>query len=470
MMKGHIDKFLLIEKENELYSRQIRGYSFWTYNRFDIFMEIDKVLSKRESKTEAPPISQFSRLKRNLIILSSKRYNIIQNGEKSIWVFTGQRRIKDGNKYRCIFTDSIINNLDSVQSFEFPYNGMHFEPTETKELQYMDRVLLKSQLRAQIYVHSFLGKKGIYKEINENLRDIFGKIKNRLEVELDIEFWTKHILRKYFEYQYLYSRMYKLINNYSPKVIIEVCYYSPCLMIINEICKKEKIISVELQHAAISENHIAYNYVGKNIPQFPELFFGFSDYWKKKARIPIQYDKFKAVGYAYFEENIVKYEKKEYANAILIISQPECSSNLIKLAIELTKMVGKEYTVIYKLHPSEYVIREKYVRAFENCPITIVANNETSIYYFFSISIAQVGAFSTALYEGMGYGLFTFIMNDYRTEDLDDLVIEKKIFRISEAKEICEKLFSGENIVHEEISFFKSNALQNIAAELKELL
>ena len=48
------------------------------------------------------------------------------------------------------------------------------------------------------------------------------------------------------------------------------------------------------------------------------------------------------------------------AKRILIVSQGECTTALVKLALELRSLAHSEYEIIFKLHPSEVPLESRY--------------------------------------------------------------------------------------------------------------
>ena len=78
----------------------------------------------------------------------------------------------------------------------------------------------------------------------------------------------------------------------------------------------------------------------------------------------------------------------------------------------------------YKLHPSEYNIWKEYP---DLCRLAEVANveildSDVDLYSLFATSFYQIGVFSTAIYEGIGMGCKTVLLNLPGVEYMDDLV------------------------------------------------
>ena len=104
----------------------------------------------------------------------------------------------------------------------------------------------------------------------------------------------------------------KLLDKVKPKIIIEVVSYSFNNLLINEVAKKYKIPTIELQHGTIGRYHIAYNFKKQiYLPTFPDYIFLFGEYWKNNTRFPISNGKLKVTGFPYFEHkmNITKESK-----------------------------------------------------------------------------------------------------------------------------------------------------------------
>lgn len=120
----------------------------------------------------------------------------------------------------------------------------------------------------------------------------------------------------------------------------------------------------------------------------------------------------------------------------------------------------KDLNIIYKLHPGEYETwRQNYpelveASAFDN--FKVIDNSETPLYELLAKSKYQVGAFSTAIYEGLMFNCKTFILDVPGVEYLDDLIEGNYVFKINSADELIENLVEFKPTPYDKNFFFKS--------------
>ena len=120
----------------------------------------------------------------------------------------------------------------------------------------------------------------------------------------------------------------------------------------------------------------------------------------------------------------------------------------------------KDFNIIYKLHPGEYETwRTNYpelVEADRLDNFTVVDNSETPLYQFFAESGYQVGAFSTAIYEGLMFNCKTFIVDLPGVEYLSDLIERNYVCKVRDSKELVEVLEDFEPKDYDKDFFFKN--------------
>ena len=96
--------------------------------------------------------------------------------------------------------------------------------------------------------------------------------------------------------------------------------------------------------------------------------------------------------------------------------------------------------------------------------------NEQSIYAYFAQSDAQVGVFSTALYEGLAFDLTTYILDIPFAADFIDFCEEGYGTLVHSAKELLADIrdeASGKSLSS---LFWKENAKENMITEIKKIM
>ena len=124
------------------------------------------------------------------------------------------------------------------------------------------------------------------------------------------------------------------------------------------------------------------------------------------------------------------------------------------------------------LHPKEYFDWEKNYPWLKGNNIKVIDNNDHDIHYYFGKAFAQVGVYSTALIEGMGYNLQTFIatlpMSD-RMQYLIDSEAATLVNNANEINEVIESSIHKKNPYNVDL-FWKNNSLNNVAMAITNIM
>ncbi len=212
------------------------------------------------------------------------------------------------------------------------------------------------------------------------------------------------------------------------------------------------------------------------LPTFPDFTFTFSEYWHKEFNIPSEK---LSVGFPYIEkgkEDILKNTHLVKSNKkILFISDGYSQEKQKKIAMDLSRLLP-DYDIIYKLRKRQYDIwKEVFYPDPEEYPnITIVHNDDVSLYEYFAMSTYQVGVNSTALIEGLYFGLQTFIILDLPALEMTHLTETNYAYPVEGAVDIFNKIkelsgASSTNLPNGDI-FFKRNSISNIKESLRYIM
>lgn len=474
-----INGFLEFEDRYCLLEKEIEGFYFWAYTRFNIYMRMEEIRNNtKPSKTNKTNKIKLADLY-GIFINCTFHKPLFHLEQKDVLIINHPRRIKNGNYYDCIYTDEIASMLeDNAYTLEFLYGFKHFTPTKTPNLVYMDYIDIGAYFKRKLFKYMYIKQLSLLKEqsiiINNLLINEFG-----FGPSSDYIF---SLLEKRFFWVLFKKKMLKrVIKKINPKVVIEVIGYETNKMIINEICNEMNITCIELQHGVMGRGHLAYNFKNKKkYPFFPNKMLLFSKYWRNITRLPLDKSDVISVGFPYLENNILVYKRddefKDYLS-IIIISQPEFSSRISNVTIELIDRLeskGMKFHIFYKLHPAEYNKRNDYFNIFENHNnITFIDNNKHSLYYYFAKANIQIGVTSTAIFEGLAFDLHTFIYHIEKTDiymiDLIDKNIAKMFDNVDELVEMLLDIHLGSNI-SADISFWEQNAHYNMINQIKHLL
>lgn len=468
-----IDKFLDFEARHYLFQKSLSGVKFWHLIRFQVFESI----TKKENKLG--PVQRFNS---NIIInsinalitllktksLFSKNPFFV-NRKSEILISNHSRRVKNGHYYECLYTDLLIEHLNfSHTTIESPYNHKHFLPIKNKNILYLDLVNLWISFRTIFSKFRFTANETRY------LKDLYINIENNFEIDLSslqFESLVKKNLYKFTKYDKFFRR---LLNDVKPRVILQVVSYSIKNMALNNAAKDFLIPTVEFQHGTMGYYHIAYNFRLKGLHTFPDYIFTFGNYWNNHTKLPISNENVISVGWPYLEQKVSKYKFNKKISAkkvILFISQGTIGHALSKIALELHELLElNEFEIIYKLHPGEYFQWEKNYPLLRKSNLQVIDNNLKDLHHFLSMSEYQVGVSSTAIFEGLAYGLKTIVINLPEFELMNDLIKQGHAKLAHNANDI--NLLINENIfrtIKDFNDFWEANSLDKMVDAINRI-
>lgn len=468
-----IFEFLEIERKYQLNKLEIEGVAFWTYSRFDIWR--NEIRQNTHGLAKAHNLPQKS-IKSIAKIVFELLGNVLSNlrcsmDNKELLIIDHERRIKEGSEYICKYTEEISKEFNSLV-IEHPYNYQHKKPIPTKNILYTDVNIIQSVLMVKV-LKKFKSKKyyNIYNQIKLLVDEPFQELGKAYNVSLRQDRIYHKITERALLCKYRKKYYRRIVEKVSPKAIIEVVGYSMVSMIMNELGKEYGIPTVELQHGAISQWHCAYIYEDANIPQTPDYFFAFSKYWLPYVKLPIDKRNIIPIGFPYFEEKVnAKCDRNCERENILFLSQGTIGEKLGRLAYECYQKIDKDkYHIIYKLHPGEYDIWKNKYSYFDSCrDLEVIDTGQVDLYELFKICKYQVGVYSTALYEGLGFDLKTYIYYIEGSFAMEELCNEGYAQVVYGADDLIQKLDKKNEMSN--YDFWEKNSLSNMKKAINRII
>lgn len=433
-LKDQYLKFLRLEEDMGLFDKIISGIRFWELSRVEVFLTLFEIKVNGHAK-KFPRFNELKKLLFYIRSLFNMRKNPFFCKTKEIMFSGGQRRVltEDG-KWWDIHVDPFLDEIDiPFMSLEYPIDLEHYGPAKTSNLYYFDILLTLGFLRQKLG----LVKIRINKEEREFLDKIRWQINRQFEVDLDI---LKIVTRRLQEHQSLLPLCLNLLRRIRPKLVVMVSNYARKSLV--KACKILHILAVEIQHGVISSYHPGYSFPPSafNNVAYPDYLLVFGDYWRSIANFPIDADRVVPVGYPYLEKKIEQYARLNRKKQILFISQSRIGIPISKFAVELSKIPGLGYNIVYKLHPREVSNwRTKYPWLVD-ANVEVIDTLGTDLYRLLGESTIQVGVSSTAIYEGLAYGLRTFLIDTLGVDYFDSLIKTGLVEKISTVDEMVSLL------------------------------
>ena len=127
--------------------------------------------------------------------------------------------------------------------------------------------------------------------------------------------------------------------------------------------------------------------------------------------------------------------------------------------------------MVYKLHPGETADWRSRLPWLAASPLDVVGHQQ-SIYELFAYASAQLGVYSTALFEGVAFGLRTYVATLPGHEALDVLVARGYARRVSRENLIEQVSTGGAPALDEGLraELWKPAARENFRAVLRGVL
>lgn len=227
---------------------------------------------------------------------------------------------------------------------------------------------------------------------------------------------------------------------------------------------------VELQHGVIYDHHLGYSYPeNETKTTFPDYLLTFGEFWNENARFPISDDRVIPVGYPYLEQRLDKYDDVEPAEQLLFISQGTIGRELSQFALKVHEDNRIDHEVVYKLHPGEYDRWEDEYPWLAESDMRVIDESEPPLYRLFAESSAQIGVGSTAVYEGLCFGLETFVFEVDGSEVLRPLIEDGAASSVESVEDLREDIGSATEHRFDRERFFKSDSVDNIITALKKI-
>jgi hypothetical protein len=440
-VKQVCEKIWQMETDLRLFDTQVHGVTVWPLMRMSMYYKIctatDVFSTPHSERLSAGSVAHYA-----LNTIKAPFRTSLHGGEKKKYlVFDHPRKVLVGGAYVDIYTESLLALLPSedTEVFENWYEGRHWT-TPMPNRHVLDDLAVGAALAQMKPLRLKSAEKDFVAEIEKRVQADFGiRVSMRANVKKEI----RHHL-------YCVQYFLKLLRAKQPERVFLVVSYSWYKRALIVAAKQLGIETVELQHGTFSPYHLGYNFpldTGE-VACFPERFYSFGNYWNKLARLPIEPDKIETHGFAHFHNQLKHLgEAKKEAKRILFISQGVIGKHLAVVGKAVAELLP-DYTIAYKLHPGEYTLWKtdypELMAASELPNVEVLDNSNSGLYEQFAASKYLVGAFSTAIYEGLALGCVTFIVDVPGVEYMDGLVENNIVFKAKNANEIAELIGKGE--------------------------
>jgi hypothetical protein len=429
-----------LEKSYQLLDYEVHGVKIWQYCRMLIYYELAtkaglfkephqydrslkticrRALSAAKGLTTRNPLWPTG--KKEIIVISHPRSNDFQGTPIDI--------------YTHFFVEELLKKNRSVMvidpSFEDHTRHDHSYVT------YYDIFSLAGRVKAALFPA----------RINGREKSFFKKIEKIIDLEMNISINLVALLELYLNFFLVRYTLFKWIFfHHQPKQVYVVIAYAHGAMI--RAANEMGIEVIEFQHGIISPYHLGYSFpdADRQLAYFPDKIFCWGDFWRQSACFPIEKDHLINYGFAYFNILRCRYPEVKHPHQVLVLSQGSIGEKLMNFMVDAMAFMS-EFKVIYKLHPGEYAVWKTYPDAgklseFRN--VTVAQN--VDLYHIMASSRFQIGVNSTTIYEGLGFGCLTVLVNLPGIEYMDSLILKKHAFLCRNPETLKSSLDKAENL------------------------
>jgi hypothetical protein len=447
-----------LEAEHDLFAKRISGVYIWERIRFPVLYRLLQELEitgQPQAEGDISKVKTVYRMLRSVVVRSPFFANPT---DVLVWGHERRKQIDDG-RWMDIYCDPVVGAVDeSITYLEKLHEGEHLTPTVTEDVRYLDFVQYAGNvLRLFVDDESLLSREDV-----QTLRTIEGLLKGKFGTSPDLVGLVGRLLLERRAQLPLYEAILRRVD---PDVALLVVSYHREPFV--EACQRRGVPTVELQHGVISRDHLGYSYPGDGVKRtFPDYFFSFGEFWNEAVDLPIPADRVYSVGYPYLEQQVASRVETASTGPVLFLSQGTIGRRLSRLAVEVAEAYP-ELEIVYKLHPGEYSHWQSEYPWLTNAPFEVVG--EAPLYDLFAESAAQVGVYSTALYEGLCFDLDTYIVDLPGVASMDRLLDSGAAQLVSTPDELGDALRDPRSERVDTDPFFRPNALENVREALADV-
>jgi hypothetical protein len=459
------ESFVNFEEKHDLFSITLRDACFWEYIRYTVFEQIIHIQNSFSIKRNRNyfryfyEMIQYGIAQARMTLKRSRKYDILLINYNRCNIIDGK-----SVNIHMHFIDKVIHDIYKTVLVD-PHGIIRNKTSYHCDILNLRPAYLICRLKAHLIFFSKEEEK-IFLVLQKKVEDHFGLV-------IDIHQLAKDIFAFHLMYKKVYRRLFKKLNT---KLIIYCNDGNQKGML--DAASELKIKTVDFQHSQISPLNIIYNYSHKtNLKPIrkttPDYIFSFGSFWTKEFRLSSEVI---PVGFPYFEKMAKKHLAcipDQKGKNIIIISILFSREILTEIALGISELLP-EYTIYYKLRSDEYQNWENhYPEKFKKRKNIVVVDSDVfPLYEIFSRCGFQVSVNSTAIYEGLAFGLITFIVKHGWYQEMKRLYEDKHVFLVTSSNEISEIIRNDKKpekcLTLDEI--FKQDSLANLQQAIVEIM
>jgi hypothetical protein len=323
------------------------------------------------------------------------------------------RHVLHDGRYICPYTQPLLDATRRTRAvLEGQFQGRYPSPIPKQPTAYVDLALLASH--AEFRVATLAGCGLSQTDISE-LAGIREGLERALGAAPPLAAIVRRARTALIAHLGLRPRYERLLDRVQPRLVLIVIGYRLVNQVLTEVARRRGLRVAELQHGTLGASHPAYNFApGRRPDSFPDDLLLFGDLWRRATPgLPLPAAQAPAIGYAWLEMQKARYGRSSASSPkrVLFLSQRTIGAELSRAAVRLRQLIPEtELQICYRLHPSEHTGWREAYPELARSGIEVQAATSVPLYAAQRDADLQVGVYSTALLEGLAFGLPTYVL------------------------------------------------------------
>jgi hypothetical protein len=442
-----LSAFLAFEEREQLFERTLLGVAYWQLIRHDVFRESLEALglaAQAHLRLEQLPITSWLGPQLRQLRTTLARSQLWSLSRADLLVATHPRWLPYQGRYICPYSQPLLwGTSRSRLLLTGHYQGRYFAPDSGEPTRYLDLGLVLSH--AQFRVRELLGR-GLSADDTRELTELTRRLGLQLGAAPEPAAVIRRARTAVLSQLGLSPQLERALDQVQPRLVVNVVGYRLVHQLLTLHARARGIPVAELQHGTIGQAHAAYNFsLGRRPAAFPDYLLTFGEVFRSLTPgLPLPADHVRAVGYGWLALQQGAHPRATRAHGprrVLFISQRDIGPALSQLAVDVQARMPKgQLEIVYRLHPSEgQGWRERYA-ALAASDIRVEEASARNLYAAQSEADVQIGVYSTALMEGIAFGLDTVLVGLPGHEQLAFLVEQNLARRADDAATLSDLL------------------------------
>jgi hypothetical protein len=427
--------FLAFEEREQLFERRLLGVAYWQLIRHDVFRETLEALglkARAHLRLEELPLRAWLEPQVRQLPTTLTRSLWLRLPRAELLVATHPRWLPYQGRYMCPYSEPLLwGTSRSRVRLTGHFQGRYFLPDGGGDTRYVDLALALAH--AQFRLREVMGR-GLSGQDQRELADLAGRLGAQLGAAPSAQALTRRARTAVLSHLGLQPSLDHLLEHVQPRLVVNVVGYRLVHQLLTLRARDHGIPVAELQHGTIGAAHAAYNFSpGRRPDAFPDYLLTFGDVFRAiTPGLPLPAAAVRPIGYGWLDlqqHAFPRHAPSAGPRRVLFLSQRDIGERLSQLAVELQNRLPQgSAQLVYRLHPSEAVgWRERYP-ALAASAIVVEEASARALYAAQADADVQVGVYSTALIEGIAFGLDTVLVALPGHEQLSFL-LERKLAR-----------------------------------------